>query len=244
MTNNLVLPRVIGHRGTPKQAPENTLAGFAMAARHGVPWVELDVQLTRDEKPVVFHDEELDRTSTGQGKLVESELSYLRTLDAGAWFAPEFRGERLPTWEEVLDCLIANRLGVNIEIKADDDRAERTAEVALAIAQARWPAHLPAPLVTSFSRKAIEASRRFAPDWPRGLVADAPPPDWREFLGREKCASLHVRTASLDEAKVREIKQAGYAVLAWVVDEPATAHQLWNWGVDSIFSDRPEEMLR
>ena len=92
--NGLILPRVIGHRGIAARAPENTLAGFRRAAELGVAWVELDVQLTSDGVPVVFHDDGLERTTDGQGLLIETPLAVLRGLDAGAWFGPAFAGER------------------------------------------------------------------------------------------------------------------------------------------------------
>ena len=62
MTSSLHLPKVIGHRGTPRRAPENTVAGFTLAAEAGVAWVELDVQLSSDLVPFVFHDDRLERT--------------------------------------------------------------------------------------------------------------------------------------------------------------------------------------
>jgi glycerophosphoryl diester phosphodiesterase len=243
VSRSLALPKVIGHRGTPCRAPENSLAGFGLAARSGVTWVELDVQLSRDLVPVVFHDETLDRTSSGQGRLVETDFAILQSLDVGSWFSPAFAGERLPSWEAVLGALIALDLGVNIEIKADDERGALTSEIGLAQARAQWPSRLPPPLVTSFSRAAVAAAGRCAPDWPRGLVSHDWPDDWREFCAEHDCATLHVAAQSIDERRVALAREAGLAVLAYVVDDRAMAHQLWRWGVLSVFSDRPEQLL-
>jgi glycerophosphoryl diester phosphodiesterase len=239
----LTLPRVIGHRGVPHAAPENTLAGFACAAAMGVRWVELDVQLSRDLRPVVFHDDRLERTSNGVGRLLEKDFDALCRLDVGAWFSPEFAGEKLPSWCAVLDLLIDLGLGVNIEIKASDDRAEITAEKALAEALSRWPNDRSPPLVTSFSRLAVAAAHRLAPHWPRGWVTDSWDADWREVCGTLACDSLHVQVTELSETRVAAAKRSGLAVLGYVVDDPEVAHQLWGWGVDSVFSDRPERLL-
>jgi glycerophosphoryl diester phosphodiesterase len=234
---------VIGHRGAPKQAPENSLASFALAAKLGVTWVELDVQLSRDKVPFVFHDEGLERTSTGSGRLVDRDASYLAGLDIGSWFAPEFISEKLPSFESVIDLLVHLRLGVNIEIKADDALGEVTAEFGLKVAQAKWPSDRSPPLVTSFSRVAVRAAQRFAPDWPRGLVSDLWPEDWREFCAKTDCATLHVPAYQVTQARVQEVNEAGIQVLAYVVDESELAHQLWDWGVSSVFSDRPDQLI-
>src|SRR5580704_12278143 len=94
----LRLPPVIGHRGAAAQAPENTLAGFRAARALGCAWVEFDVRLTVDGVPVVCHDDKLDRTSNGRGRISKLPLAAIRMLDAGSWFGPAFAGERIPTF--------------------------------------------------------------------------------------------------------------------------------------------------
>src|SRR5258708_11793081 len=96
------LPRIIAHRGASAIAPENTLAAFRAAAVSGATWVEFDVSLTKDGRPVVFHDDLLDRTTDGTGLLAETPFEILTHLDAGSWFAPDFSGEMVPTLEEDL----------------------------------------------------------------------------------------------------------------------------------------------
>lgn len=243
MTTPLVLPKVIGHRGTPRRAPENTVAGFTLAADARVSWVELDVQLSADLVPFVFHDDVLERTSTGTGLTIERDWAYLQGLDVGLKFSPDFAGEMMPHWDRVLDLLVERRLGVNIEIKAEDPRGAITAEIGLKHALAKWPADRPPPLVTSFSRIAVETARKVAPAWPRGLVSHPWPEDWREVCERYGCASLHIAHDNLTAERVRMAKEAGLAVLSYTVNEPQLAEKLWAWGVDSVFSDRPELLL-
>ncbi len=241
--NRLALSRVIGHRGAARLAPENTAAAFRRAAADGAGWVELDVQLSRDGVPVVFHDETLERTTDGRGRLVDTELSELRRLDAGRWFAPAFAGERLLTLEQTIALLLQLGLSVNIEIKADETRAAATAEVALELAGRLWPADRPPPLVSSFSRRALARAAQVVPDWPRGLVSDGWPADWRRATRRLGCASLHVFHPELTPRRVRAAKETGLAVLSYTVNEPALASRLWLWGVDAVFSDDPGLLL-
>ena len=98
----LAIPRLIGHRGAAAAAPENTLASLRKAKELGASWVEFDVKLTRDGCPVLIHDERLERTTSGRGEVALTTLEELQKLDAGGWFAPAFRGERVPTLEAAL----------------------------------------------------------------------------------------------------------------------------------------------
>ena len=129
------LPRLIGHRGAKENAPENTLASIREAARQGARWVELDVMLSRDQRPVIIHDDTLDRTTSGTGPVPLRDVADLRALDAGTWFDPRFAGEPLPTLEEAaaLKSLDAELLAGSNKMKLfvfADDRAGQVRLVA------------------------------------------------------------------------------------------------------------------
>lgn len=114
---------VIAHRGASAYAPENTLAAFELAVEQGAHWFELDCTLSRDGRVIVIHDDTVDRTTTGTGRVGDLSLPDLKALDAGSWKDPAFAGVQIPTLEEALD-LAKDRIGVYIEIKnSDDDRA-------------------------------------------------------------------------------------------------------------------------
>lgn len=91
---------IIGHRGVPWEAPENTLASLRLALEKGLDGVEYDLQATRDGDPVLLHDETLDRTTDARGAVAERSMTELFGLDAGSWFGPRFMGEPLPAFEE------------------------------------------------------------------------------------------------------------------------------------------------
>ena len=118
--------------------PKNTIESIRTAAEMGVEWVELDVMLTKDQVPVIFHDDTLDRTTDGYGPLAEKTWHELRDLDAGAWFADSFRGARIPTLEDALDEIIKLGLGLNLEIKPAPGAERETAEVALDLLSRIW----------------------------------------------------------------------------------------------------------
>lgn len=119
---------VIGHRGAAAYAPENTLASFIKAEEANADWFELDVQLSKDGEVVVMHDDSVDRTTNGHGKVRDLTLYELKQLDAGSWKAPEFAGERIPTLSQCLD-YAKYKCGVYIEIKNCDDDTELMGKV-------------------------------------------------------------------------------------------------------------------
>ena len=237
------LPAVIGHRGAAGSAPENTLAAFRRAAALGTGWVEFDVQLTADGVPVVFHDDRLDRTTDGRGRLDATTAAALRGLDAGSWFSPAFAGERVPTLVEALDCIAGLGLGANIEVKAGEDQGDRVARVALAEALAVWPKDRAPPLVSSFARSALAAARAVVPDWPRGLLDARLAPDWRRQADDLAVATVNLRHDRIDAATMAEVRATGRMVLAYTVNRAGRARALWKMGVAAVFSDRPEAVM-
>ncbi|MDR3440437.1 glycerophosphoryl diester phosphodiesterase [Telmatospirillum sp.] len=241
--SSLVLPRVIGHRGVAAMAPENTLAGFALAARSAVGWIELDVQLTADGVPVVFHDDRLERTTDGQGRLVETSYVDLLRLDAGRWFGESFAGQRIPSLAEVLTLLVETGLGLCLEVKADEQRGAQTAVEAIACLRHIWPATASPPLLSSFARSAVAVMADQAPDWQRGLLVEELPDDWHDVTRRLGCHSLHVDQCLLNEQQAAAVKGEGLALLAYTVNDRERAETLWGWGVDALFSDCPENLL-
>ncbi|MBN9517547.1 hypothetical protein J0H58_03360 [bacterium] len=99
---------VVAHRGLSKHAPENTLANFDACLDIRLD-IELDVRRTRDGQLVVVHDDTVDRTTTGKGKVGALSLRELQALDAGAWFDPAFAGERVPTLDAVFARVAARK---------------------------------------------------------------------------------------------------------------------------------------
>ena len=113
---------LFGHRGYSALAPENTLSAFTVLLEHKIPGVELDVQLTRDGKVVVTHDENVKRV-TGLDALVQDcSAAELRRLDAGAWFDESFRGEKIPLLDEVFE-LLGDGVYYDVELKWGQNRS-------------------------------------------------------------------------------------------------------------------------
>lgn len=235
----LKLPRIIGHRGAAKHAPENTLAGIRAAAAQGVLWVEVDVKLTKDRVPVLMHDETVDRTTDGKGRVQDMTYDRLLRLDAGRWFGPAFAGERIPTLVDCLDLVARLNMGINLEIKPCPGREEETAGIALTTAISAWPEGRQPPLISSFDQMALETARRIAPDWPLGVLIDQPRPDWLALADRLDATTIHVNARRETADSVAAYRAGGRPVLAYTVNTAAAAAEVFGWGVQAIFTDTP-----
>jgi glycerophosphoryl diester phosphodiesterase len=235
----IALPRVVGHRGAAACAPENTLAGFRRARELDCRWVEFDVRLTADGQPVLLHDDRLARTTDGRGRVSALSLAAVRRHDAGAWFGSSFTGERVPTLEEAVTLLAALGLGANVELKATRGREAETGTVVADLLTRMCPSALPELLISSFRPAALAAAKARAPRIPRGILFRVIPESWRAVAERLGCATIHADHRRLRPALVTEIREAGYPLLAYTVNDPGRANTLFDLGVTSVFSDHP-----
>jgi glycerophosphoryl diester phosphodiesterase len=225
----LQLPKVIGHRGAKAYAPENTLASFREAQRRGATWVETDIKLTADNVPIVMHDASLKRT-TGVDRLVAETRR------------AELPGE-VPTFEEAIACFRELGLGCNVEIKPDAGREVETAEVVVATLRRCWPATLPSPLLSSFKEASLAAAREAAPEFARAILLEDVADDWRVRADRVGAVGVNADGRKLGAARAREIKQAGFSLGVYTIDDPALARALVGMGVDCVITDMPDVII-
>lgn len=237
------LPVVIGHRGAAAHAPENTLAGIRRAAELGARCVEIDAKLSADGRCIVFHDDTLERTTNGRGRVASASFAEIRGLDAGAWFDGAFQGEPVPTLEEAIAEVVSLGLRLDLEIKPCPGRESETAQAVMGEAAACWPHGITPPLITSFHRQCIAIARDRAPDWPRGFLFFRVPHDWRRLTARLDCRVLGGLARRLSRRFIRHAGDAGISVLAFTVNDPGRARALLSRGVDSIITDVPGALL-
>jgi glycerophosphoryl diester phosphodiesterase len=121
-------PRACAHRGDVEAAPENTLPALVSAVEKGAHQIEFDLRLTRDGRLVLMHDEAVDRTTDGSGKVTDLTFEEVRSLDAGSWFSERFAGTQVPTFEEALEVIPPVHL-CNVHLKGTPEVAEKAARV-------------------------------------------------------------------------------------------------------------------
>jgi glycerophosphoryl diester phosphodiesterase len=234
-------PLVIGHRGFRAKYPENTLAGFQAAIDAKADMVELDVQLSRDGHLVVIHDDQLNRTSNGQGTVASHSLADLKKLDAGSWFHPRFRNERIPTLEEVLD-LAANKIRINIEIKVDPHMRTKEAggierkTIDLVLLKKAGDV----VLVSSFNKNILESLSQMDRRPALGVLTEfGENIDVLEISKKIRAFSWNPHFLGLNKEKLLQMQENGIKVMPYTVNSPEDISSLLILGVDGIFTDDP-----
>ena len=227
----------IAHRGASGRAPENTHAAFAAALALGAEAIELDCQLSSDGELVVIHDETLERTTDGEGPVGDRSAAELAALDAGSWFDPSYRGERIPRLADVLD-QVRDRVMLNVEIKSARDLGVIEPKLATLVAEARAAEWV---VFSSFHGDAVRNMRAAAP-WARlGVLCDEDPRRGGLTLALELDAEVLIPGRRwVDPPIVEEAHVRGLDVWVWTVNEPGEMRRLIALGVDAIFSDWPE----
>jgi len=238
-------PRVCAHRGGAGSAPENTLAACRRALEAGVEWVEVDVRFTADRVPVLLHDDTVDRTTDGRGRIRQLRWRELRQLDAGSWFSPAFRGERVPSLEELLQLLSRfPHAGAYVEIKEEGEEGEHLAEAVVELASEGGL--LQRLRVASFFEAPLQRVHQLRPQAVPVALQD--PLEFRDpvrFVRERGTGVWGPHHAAVNRERLQVLHRAGVGVYAWTVNDPPRAVQLWRWGLgqhpeDAVATDFPE----
>ncbi|MGI9026257.1 MAG: glycerophosphodiester phosphodiesterase [Burkholderiaceae bacterium] len=222
-------PRRLAHRGGGALAPENTIAAIRVGIAHGYRAVEFDVMLTADDVPVLMHDPDFGRTITGEGRVAETSSLDLVRRDAGSWFdAERFAGETVPLYEDVVRFCRAHRVWMNVEVKPSPGAEKQTGHiVAETTARLFADEHAAAlPLFSSFSIDALVEARAHAPHIARGLLVEELVDGDIEQAHALDCISMHVDHRHLERATVERLHDAGFAILAYTVNDSVRLNAL------------------
>lgn len=225
-------PLIIGHRGAPAVALENTTTSFAAARDAGADGVELDVRRCATGELVVFHDETLARLAHRHERIDELSLAELRAVEL-------VDGERIPTLAEAVEAAGPDAL-VNIEIKAE----RRYVQPAFVREVTRAAERLlgPRALVSSFHPGAVALARWFAPQLATGLLFHVELALWLRNAWAApllRPSAMHPEHVLVTPAAVRRWKRRGRLVVTWTADRPAEVARLARCGVDAIISNDP-----
>jgi glycerophosphoryl diester phosphodiesterase len=228
---------VIAHRGASSYAPENTFAAFDLALEMGARHLELDVQTSNDGHLVVIHDDLVNRTTNGFGRVWKHTLAELQALDAGAWFDKKFAGERIPTLEAVLD-RYRGRAHLHVEIKGKTDGlSERTADRIRAL---DWTRDV---TMTSFQKDKLEALRAYAPELPAGWLLRYINNDVIGEATRLGIAQLCPKADSVTPELVSRLRAAGFNVRAWGVANEELMRRMVHAGVNGMTVNFPDKLI-
>jgi glycerophosphoryl diester phosphodiesterase len=243
------------HRGAAGLAPENTLAAFRTAIELGVDAAELDLQATKDGVVVVIHDDTVDRTTDGRGRIGDLTLAEIKRLDAGVKFGAAFQGERVPTLRELIDLVKAGgnqRFRLNLEIKFVEGREGQPADLEeRVLAVLGETGFLDRVITQSFHHAAAAKMKRLAPSIPAGLLVGQrrQPPDPVAAVRRHGVDYYAPHYSLVTPDLLRSLHQAGIPVVAWTVNDAADMRRLITSGLgtlagDGIISDHPDRLVK
>ncbi|MCX5889707.1 MAG: glycerophosphodiester phosphodiesterase family protein [Deltaproteobacteria bacterium] len=220
---------IIGHRGAPAEEPENTLRSFRRALDLGVAAVELDVQLTRDGRLAVIHDETLDRTTNGHGRVRDFTLAALKKLDAG-------QGEPIPALEEVLE-LARGRAHLAVELKQPE-------AVPALLEFFRQHRAFGAAMVISFWHLALKVLKEAEPRLETGALMVGCPANPAGLAQAAKTSTLVLNYRYVDPDLVDTAHRRNIEVIVWNIDEPEILQRYLDMEVDAICTNRPREIIQ
>jgi glycerophosphoryl diester phosphodiesterase len=235
---------IIAHRGSSFLAPENTLAAVNLAWQEQADAVEGDFRLTRDGQIICFHDASLKRIARIDRCVNDYSWDELRSVDAGAWKASQFAGERIPTLAAVLSTVPAGKR-YYVEVKCGPEIIEPLQRVIQSSGlQAKQI------VIIALQLPVIAAIKQAIPECPAYWVAEFKraetgrwQPDVRDIVGSAQRAGLNgldlMAMGPIDASLVKRIKAAGLGLCVWTVDDPPLARRLMDLGVQGITTNRP-----
>ncbi len=243
MWTDIPRPAVIAHRGDKKHAPENTLAAFNLAVEKGADAIEFDVKLSADGQVIVLHDQTVDRTTNGTGDVSRLPFTALKDLDAGIWFSEQFRGQRIPTLDEVFE-KVGKRLNMNVELT--NYATPRDDLVAKVVDLVKKHNLQDRTLFSSFLSRNLRKARMLLPEVPRELLTMSGLLGFwgRTFSWRSDYYALHPTLADVNPALIDRVHATGKRIHVWTVNVEEDLLRMISLGVDGIFTDDPGLALR
>jgi len=219
---------IIGHRGASADAPENTLAAFRLARAQGADGIEFDVQLSADGWPVVMHDDDVARTTDGEGLVTDMKLADLKALSLAD-------GQKVPTLAEVFEEMGPDFL-YNVELK---DFRLRDSGLATAVAACvRQFGYYKQVLATSFSPLTVRRARQtLAPETGVGLIRYQQQMKAGHWLFEG--VADHPHYSLVDAAYMTWANENKLRVHVWTVDDPDEARRLVDLGVHGLITNKP-----
>lgn len=240
------MKRIYAHRGVPSLAPENTMSAFEQILSIDTKWLETDISITSDEELFILHDDYLDRTTDISGAITETSSEEVRNADAGSWYGKQFIGEHVPTVEQTIDFINENHLNINIELKAVVGKnANHLADVLVEklnkqINRLNSDVEI---LISSLNPIMLLKLQELKPDLKYACLfkKETLDDDWNLYMQACHAQAINVESKTLTKEKVQEFKDLGYEVNVWTVDSKLRANQLFNWGVDGIFTNKAQD---
>ncbi|MBT2216736.1 glycerophosphodiester phosphodiesterase [Virgibacillus dakarensis] len=228
------------HRGSLTEAPENTLPSFQKAIDHGARALELDVQLTKDNRLVICHDHKFTRFNKEVNGLIKDyTLSEIKQIDVGTAFSEEFKGTTLITLEELL-AICPDDIMLNIEIKNIPIIYNGIERILLNCLKEHD--RMENVIISSFDHVALANVQELAPKMELGMLFYYRILRAWEYAKNSglRISSIHPNQVYVDQTFVQECKRLGYKIFPYTVNTGERYEELVGFGVDGVFSNSVE----
>ncbi|WP_236407776.1 glycerophosphodiester phosphodiesterase [Microaerobacter geothermalis] len=234
-------PLIIAHRGASGYAPENTIPAFQRGLDLGADGIELDIRLTKDESIIVIHDQTIDRTTNGSGKVYELTLEQIKSFDAGYWYSDQYKGTSIPTLDEVMK-IIPHDLFVNIEVKQGPFFDVRMVDVL-----ANWLQKQSSNqnfVISSFDHRFLAELHEKQPNIRLGLLYEAVLFNPIRYLSELPfdVYSVHLFHETVSREMVEAFRQNGIKVICYTVNETEDLERMIELRVDGIITNYPDRL--
>lgn len=233
--------KIIVHRGSSGNAPENTAASMNMAVESGCDGIETDLQLTKDKKVVVFHDWNVNRTTDGTGNIKDLTFEELSKLDNGSWFDEKFKGERIIKLEELLD-IVPEDITLNLELKSIGDDFRGLEEEVIKILNTKKRKNN--IIISSFNHKVLENVRKLDKDIKLGILYEGYLLNLGKYIENLNLDiySVHPSCNYINQELVDEVHDLGLKLYAWTVNDKETVVRLEEYGIDGVITNYPSSI--
>lgn len=233
-----MLTKVFAHRGSKGTHPENTLPAFEEAVLADADGIELDVHVSKDGHLMVIHDETIDRTTTGTGRVMDLTKKEIQSFNAGSWFSEEYDETIVPTLEEVTYFLKQlNFKGIlNIEIKTDKIHyPEIETRIHEWMISDIWPFSF---MYSSFNVDTLVILEKIAPEVPNALITFADQEMIDYGLLTRNITGIHPKITWLEEHP-EQVSTFSKALRPWTVNKKDQMLFCFKYGVSGIMTDYP-----
>ncbi|MEK3908456.1 glycerophosphodiester phosphodiesterase [Oceanobacillus sp. FSL K6-0127] len=232
---------IIAHRGASKLAPENTMPAFELALRMKAEAIETDVQLTKDNIPVLIHDEHVKRTTNSYGYIKDYHLAELKQLDAGSWFSKKFAGATILTLEEFLQWMSDTPLHLHLELK--NNKIDYMYLEPIVFELLNQYNVVDRTTISTFNPKSVQRFSQLSSTIEIGLLTSRKINNLARYAKELGAKAIHVKYRLLNKALIQKCQQEDMRVRAYTVNHFSPMMRCFRLGCDGIFTDVPNKAL-
>lgn len=230
---------IFAHRGASKYAPENTMAAFKLAYEMGAEGIETDVQLTKDNIPVLIHDERVKRTTDGTGYIKDLTWNQIKQFDAGSWFSKKFSGTRIISLDEFLQWIQFKPLYLNIELK--NNRIAYKHIESIVYERVAHYQLLDRTILSTFNQNSVQQMKKFQKQIEVAFLTSKHNRNLVAYAKELGAHALHIKYRLLKPQLLKACRRENIAVRVYTINKKAHMMCCFTKGCNGVFTDVPDK---